>query len=380
MGAADTVYEAWNGGVPWTLNTLTLCPGAWRLGWRAVRCSVYSRGLCLPARSCRNRRCKSGFTNCDGRCYDLDNEEAHCGSCNHSCVGRATCQNGSCIAPGFDFVTEWGTRGSATGEFKYPSGLALSPLGFVYVTDLDNDRVQVFDESGGLIGWWGSSGDQDSQFTHPLRVALAPDDSVYVTDGSDRVQRFDMGGNFQLGWDGSVGAGAFGNPRGIAIDADINVFVADTENHRIQVFDADGDFLFSFGGSGNGDGAFNLPAGMAFDASGNLLVADSFNHRVQTFAPDGHFLSAFGSFGADEGELDFPQSVAVAPSGDIFVADSGNDRIQQFDATGAFVLAFGSSGSDPGEFNFPEGVVVAANGDLYVADTGNDRIQKFAPN
>jgi DNA-binding beta-propeller fold protein YncE len=339
-----------------------------------------SKDCCIGA-TCKKKKCacKSSRTACDQTCVDLDTDSLHCGACNNSCIGRATCQSGSCIAPKYVYATQWGSRGTGAGEFRYPAGLALSSYGMVYVADLDNNRVQAFDADGAYIGEWGTEGDHNGQFTHPLRVAVAPDEAIYVTDGSDRVQRFDIGGNFQVGWDGSGGAGKFGNPRGVVITPDSEVYIADTENNRIQLFDTDGDFLASFGSYGHNEGELSLPAGLALDADGNLLVADSFNHRVQKFDATGQFLFAFGGYGTGEGEFDFPQAVTVAPNGDIFVADTGNDRIQQFDSEGQHVLTFGSSGSGDGEFDFPEVVAVAANGDVYVTDSGNQRIQVFTP-
>jgi DNA-binding beta-propeller fold protein YncE len=336
---------------------------------------------CCDGASCKKKKCacKSSRTECDQTCIDLENDSLHCGACNNSCIGRATCLNGSCIAPKYVYARQWGSRGTGNGEFRYPAGLALSPYGMVYVADLDNNRVQAFDADGAFLGAWGTEGDHDGQLTHPLRVAVAPDDAVYVTDGGDRAQRFDIGGNFQASWDGSDGAGKFGNPRGVLITAESNVYVADTENNRIQLFDVDGDYVSSFGGYGHNEGELSLPAGLALDADGNLLVADSFNHRVQKFEPSGQFLFAFGGYGTGEGEFDFPQSVAVAPNGDIFVADTGNDRIQQFDSEGHHILTFGSSGTGDGELDFPEVVAVAANGDVYVTDCGNQRIQVFTP-
>ena len=218
---------------------------------------------CCNGATCKKKKCacKSSRTECDSACVDLDTDSLHCGACNNSCIGRATCQSGSCIAPKYVYANQWGSRGAGDGEFRYPAGLALSSYGMVYVADLDNNRVQAFDADGAFLGKWGTEGDDNGQFTHPLRTAVAPDEAIYVTDGSDRVQRFDIGGNFQVGWDGSGGAGKFGNPRGVVITPDSNVYVADTENNRIQLFDTDGDFLSSFGSYGHSDGELKFRPG-----------------------------------------------------------------------------------------------------------------------
>jgi streptogramin lyase len=116
---------------------------------------------------------------------------------------------------------------------------------------------------------------------------------------------------------------------------------------------------------------------MAFDAEENLYVADTLNHRVQKFTKDGQFLSAFGSHGTASGEFDMPWGVAVDAEGSIYVSDWRNDRVQKFDPEGRFILAFGRSGSGPGELNRPAGLAVDVDGDVYVADRGNNRVLLF---
>jgi DNA-binding beta-propeller fold protein YncE len=348
---------------------------------------------CCDGAKCKKDKCKceGGRTKCGNACADLSNDANHCGACNAACPAGQTCQAGVCTATGggnggsgngnrgYTFSTAWGSRGSDLGQFNYPAGIVINRFDWIYVTDLDNNRVQVFLTDGDPAGWFGTEGDLPSQLTHPLRIGVGPDDEVYVTDGADRCQRFDLGGNFQREWDGSLGLGGFGNPRGVAVSPDGVVFVADTENHRIQKFTAVGDFLEGFGVAGQGVGELNLPAGLALTGSGDLVVANSFNHRIDVFSPDGDHRFGFGGFGSEEGKLDFPQSVKVAANGDLFVADTGNDRVQQFDASGEFIQVIGTPGTGDGQLRFPEDLAFDSEGNLYIADTGNDRIQKFTP-
>src|SRR5262249_54956765 len=115
--------------------------------------------------------------------------------------------------------------------------------------------------------------------------------------------------------------------------------------------------LFAFGGYGTENGKFNLPGGVAASPDGKILVSDTDNHRIQLFDAAGSFLSTFGSLGfSGNGQFKFPYGVAVRPDGTIVVADTTNRRIQIFDSAGSFQFMFGSRGSANGQFEFPFGV------------------------
>lgn len=229
----------------------------------------------------------------------------------------------------------------------------------------------------------------------------------------------------QFGRDGSE-PGAFRRPQGIAVDSKGFIYVADTENHRIQVFDP-GTFkraekiprsvwgsrcLLRTGegcrdpdGGGPlvpGDGQFDGPTDVAVDAAGNVYVVDSGNHRVQKFDSTGKFLAKWGTRGSAPGQFETPTSIALDSTGRFaYVADKGNHRIQKFDVSRSpvqFVLQWGSQcnltvtpptgrcvdpdGPGPrqigdGQFFEPQAIAVDRAGNVYVSDTGNHRIQKF---
>ncbi len=186
------------------------------------------------------------------------------------------------------------------------------------------------------------------------------------------------------------GPGQFLKPRGIAIAPDGSVYVADSGNHRIQKFTADGRWVTAWGNFGGcpeqapPPGTFCEPWGVAVGPDGAVYVADLWAHRVQKFSPDGEFLAQWGfssNYGADlrPGAFYGPRGVAVAPDGTVYVTDTGNKRVQVFTADGAYLRMWGSPGSSPGQLNEPVGIAMGPDGNLYVADTWNYRVQVLDP-
>jgi DNA-binding beta-propeller fold protein YncE len=178
---------------------------------------------------------------------------------------------------------------------------------------------------------------------------------------------------------GSPGAapGELESPRGLALDGDGDLLVADSGNNRIQKLSPDGHPLAVWGGPNPGDGPrqFRQPCGVAAARDGSIYVADTWNHRIQKLDGDGRYVLEWrernpGFWG--------PRAVAVAPDGTVFVADTGNKRILAYDPNGRSLFAFGGEGVEPGQLVEPVGLAIDPEGQvLYVADTGNHRVQAF---
>lgn len=183
------------------------------------------------------------------------------------------------------------------------------------------------------------------------------------------------------------GDGQFTTPRGLAVGPDGSIYVADAGNHRIQVFDPEGQFLLKWGSQGSEPGQFNEPWGIAVGQDGTVYVADTWNHRIQAFSSTGEFKDSVGTFvnvqsdpQAEPGNFWGPRDIAIDAQGNLYVTDTGNKRVQKFTPDLQFLQSWGGGGIIPGAFEEPVGIKIDRQGNIYVADTWNHRIQKFDPN
>lgn len=226
---------------------------------------------------------------------------------------------------------------------------------------------------------WGSNGTAAGDFRRPWGIAVDGNGIVYVADSdNDRIQKFDALGTYLLEW-GSVGtaAGEFRRPDGVAVDDSGYVYVADYDNDRIQKFDGTGSHVLEWGSTGSGNGQFRRPRGVAVDNSGYVYVSEQDNDRIQKFNSSGVFLLTWGSNGTGDGQFTDPHGIAVDADGDLYVADAGNDRIQKFNSTGLFLAKWGVNGTNDGEFRNPHDVAFDSVQRVYVTDFDNNRIQMF---
>jgi len=276
---------------------------------------------------------------------------------------------------GFSF--KWGSQGSGNGQFNTPNGIAISN-DRVYVADVSNHRIQVFDLNGQYLNQWGSLGNGNGQFNIPAGVAVN-NNQVYVTDSSNhRIQVFDASGNFITKWGSQgTGNGQLYYPEGIAINNNNGyVYVADLYNHRIQVFDLNGQYLNQWGSLGNGNGQFEYPKDIAVN-NNQVYVADSNNDRIQVFDLNGQYLNQWGSWGIGNGQFQALTGIAINSS-QVYATDSFNQNIQVFDLNGQYLNQWGSAGSGNGQFQFPRKISINNSGDVYVTDSSNHRVQVFS--
>jgi DNA-binding beta-propeller fold protein YncE len=244
----------------------------------------------------------------------------------------------------------FGEVGSEEGCLQRPHAVATDKAGNIYVVDAWNHRIQKFSPEGEFLLAFGSKGgpwgydEADGKFTYPYGVAVDSEGRIYVSDfNNNRLQMFDHRGKFLIKWGtGGRQDGQFNRPAGLAMDSQDRLYVADLRNNRIQRFtigakveEKDGVEVETFeahfdgkwGEPGTEPGEFDLPYDVCVDPEDNFYVADWGNHRIQKFSAAGGLLWIYGEHGTGDDELDCPVSVAAAEGGVVYVSDHGNNRV-----------------------------------------------------
>ncbi len=273
------------------------------------------------------------------------------------------------------YLLQWGSTGSATGQFSNCIDLAIATNGNVYVADRGNDRIQVFDPGGAFVMQWGGPGNGPGQFSGLSSISIGPNGDVYTVESvNNRVQVFTASGQFLRTW-GSFGhlSGQFDTPQGICVSAAGEVYVGDTNNQVIQVFSSTGTYRrgwFSTVG-------FSYPKKVAVSTAGVVYVADAEHDAIQRFTVNGTYLGKWGTYGTGPGQLRRPDYIAVDASGNVYASELGGARVSVFDSVGTYLGAWGSAGSGAGQMTGPAGLAVDAASHVWLCDSGNDRIQQF---
>jgi DNA-binding beta-propeller fold protein YncE len=287
---------------------------------------------------------------------------------------------------------------------RYPSGLS-APRAIatglnedIYVADSRNHRVLHIAADGSLLHQWGTFGDlavgsaPPGTFYEPWGIAVGPDGSVYVTDTwNHRVQKFTGDGEPITSWgqygqpfpEDPASKNSFWGPRGIAVNSRGQVFVADTGNKRIAVFDEDGNYLTEFGMGGLDPGQFDEPVGVAVAGDGTVYVTDTWNQRVQSFLPseDGTFYAPLQQWDVNAWfgqSLENKPFIAVSEDKHVFITDPEGFRVIEFTENGEFVRTWGDYGVGADEIGLAAGVAVDRDGFVWVTDAGNNRILRYS--
>ena len=250
-------------------------------------------------------------------------------------------------------------------QLSFPVGVAVDSAGNLYIADTSNQRVRKIDSTGTITTIagteYGFSGDgraaTEAQLQFPHGVAVDSAGNLYIADsGNQRIRRVDSTGTITT--IAGTGEGDFGgdggpaiqaqlkNPHGVAVDSAGNLYIADTNNHRIRKIDSTGT-ITTIAGTGTGgfagDGGaadqaqLNRPSGVAVDSAGNLYIADRNNHRIRKIDSTGTITTIAGTGESGDGgdggpaiqaQLDAPSGAAVDSAGDLYIADESNHRVR----------------------------------------------------
>jgi len=304
---------------------------------------------------------------------------------------------------------------------NHPRQIAINKAGQLYVAEEFNHRVSIFNPDGTFASSFGQLGqlyvegdpyfnktngaESGGVFNRPSGIAIGPSGNIYVTDTWNyRIQVFTPDGKFLNSWGqrGEFGDKApaepvdgFWGPRGIAVDSQENVYVADTGNKRIRVYTSSGQYLRDIGSAGSEVGQLDEPSSVTIGPDGKLYVADYWNKRISVFTLDGApvttYLDANGiginSFkvrGWQEDQGNRPYLALDTTRKLVYVTDPDAGRVLVYGEDGNCVGSFGelnrdTTGLNPGQLNSVGGVTLDAEGNVYVADAGAGRILRFAP-
>lgn len=250
----------------------------------------------------------------------------------------------------------------------------------VMVTDSGHHQVLVLDRAVKKVRFLSTADGEPFIFSSPYGVAIDTQGNTYVTDTrAGKVLVFGPDETLTM----VIGEDKLSRPTGLTVDSARNrLYVADTAEHRLAVFDLKGQHLFDWGGRGPGDGQFNFPTDVDVDVDGKLYVLDTLNARVQVLDHTGEFLRAFGERGSASGSFQIPKGIAVSPSGLVMVTDSLAKRFVIFSTEGDYLLTIGGrqrfSGTvSPGGFYLPAGIDIDQDNAIWIVDSMNRIVNQY---
>lgn len=274
----------------------------------------------------------------------------------------------------------WGRHGLANGRFHKPRAMTIDENDEIYIVDMTG-RVQVFNAEGKFLRVWRTP---DIRKGKPTGLSIDREGNVMVADTHyHRVLFYSKDGTLledkTIGGVAGQGPGEFGFVTDAVQDSQGNFYVGEYGDFdRIQKFSPSGEYLLQWGGHGSSPGQFIRPQGLVVDKQDRIWVADACNHRIQVFEVDGQDVNPvkiWGEYGTQPGQLSYPYGLILDGEGHVYVAEFGNHRVQKFTTEGKSLAVWGTGGRRTGELNRPWALVRDSRGRIHVLDTQNHRVQ-----
>jgi sugar lactone lactonase YvrE len=261
-------------------------------------------------------------------------------------------------------------------EVVRPYSITHDSIGRLMIADPGRHGVHIFDFEKHKYQFL--RGPKKTPLRSPIDIACDSHDSIYVSDSEQaRIYVFDQRGKFLRNIGATTGNDRLLRPTGMALDRSASrIYVTDTLRHQVMVFGLDGSLIRAIGKRGTGPAEFNYPTALTL-SGGRLYVVDAMNFRIEAITTDGKFVGAFGTHGDQTGTLNRPKGIASDTFGNLYVVDALFDTVQVFDPEGRLLYYFGSGGTKPGQFRLPSGISIDDRNIIYVADSMNRRVQVF---
>lgn len=303
-------------------------------------------------------------------------------------------------------LRKWGIKGYKDGELFEPWDIKVDSNGFVYIADTGNRRIQQFTSDGVFVKKYKSC------FGEPIAIDL--DDSgniyiadrynkcvqrltndgstdliieniggcennvydvhvdvegyIYITDGMNTVSKYSSSGELLKTITCELNNREAAFTRGIEIDMDGSIYVTDALGGYLQKYSAEGNFVWEFGGNGNGEYKFQMPQKVLLDSKQNIYVCDTNGNSIKKYSREGKFILDIGSSSNLTGSFDYPMGIAIDQYNNIYVADNTNGRIQKFNEKGSFIKAWGNNVKDNEQLRGPLAIAVSKSNEVYVVD------------
>jgi DNA-binding beta-propeller fold protein YncE len=252
---------------------------------------------------------------------------------------------------------------------REPRDGAVDDSGRIWIADFAHSRLRLFDRNGGSLGGWGGRGSGNFGFHDLSGVAIRKED-LYVADTwNGRVSHFTTAG----AWKGTA-TGMFG-PRGVAVGQDGRVWITDTGNHQVRVYDASLQGAETIGKRGSGPSEFASPVGVCVGRSGDVYVADTGNRRIVVLDPTGKFKNSWPFPGWDRAVEPF---LEADDDESVFATDPGSaEAVVHLDRRGQ-VLQKWVAASNGAKFSLPSGLALDHRARiLYVVNRGNATVSRI---